>query len=331
MAPTSMCPSGLICGSPSACEWEGGTPLAMQLPRALFDVDDLSDQAVQAILARASELASGAETSRPYAGRTVGLFFSQPSTRTRVGFTAAVARLAGTVADVCGPKFQDGMDGPESIADTARVLDDYCDVLVIRHASESAVREFAHAAEVPVINGGAGRVAHPTQALIDLFAIQRSVGRLDALRVGIMGDLANSRTGRSLFKALVRFAPTEIRLLAPAGRQLPDETTASAGALEVTRGEALALQGLDVLYVAGMPPGTGDAHLPLAVRERFYVTRARLAAMNPSAAVLCALPRTGDIDPDADGDPRSHYFRQSAEGLFVRMALLEAYAAPVAP
>ena len=302
----------------------------MHLPRSLFDVDDLSDQAVRAILARAGELASGAEASRRYAGRTVGLLFSQPSTRTRVGFTAAVARLAGTVADVSGPKFQDGMDGPESIADTARVLDDYCDVLVIRHASESAVREFAHAAEVPVINGGAGRVAHPTQALIDLFAIHRSVGRLDALRVGIMGDLASSRTGRSLFKALVRFAPAEIRLMAPAGRHLPDETTASAGSVTVTRGEALALEGLDVLYVAGMPPGTGDAQLPIAVRERFYVTRARLSVMAPSAAVLCALPRTGDIDPDADADPRSHYFRQSAEGLFVRMALMEAYAAWVA-
>ena len=308
-----------------------GRPLGMHLPRSLFDVDDLSDQAIRAILARAGELASGAETSRRYAGRTVGLLFSQPSTRTRVGFTAAVARLAGTVADVSGPKFQDGMDGPESIADTARVLDDYCDLLVIRHASESAVREFAHAAEVPVINGGAGRVAHPTQALIDLFAIHRSVGRLDALRVGIMGDLASSRTGRSLFKALVRFAPAEIRLMAPAGRHLPDETTASVGSVTVTRGQALALEGLDVLYVAGMPPGTGDAQLPVAVRERFYVTRARLSVMDPSAAVLCALPRTGDIDPDADGDPRSHYFRQSAEGLFVRMALMEAYAAWVAP
>src|SRR5687768_3291077 len=118
----------------STCATEKKSALDMHLPRSLFDVDDLSDQTVRAILARAGELASGAETSRPYAGRTVGLFFSQPSTRTRVGFTAAVARLAGTVVDVCGPKFQDGMDGPESLADTARVLDDYCDVLVIRHA-----------------------------------------------------------------------------------------------------------------------------------------------------------------------------------------------------
>lgn len=303
----------------------------MHLPRALFDVDDLSDQAVRGILARAGELASGAATSRPYAGRTVGLVFSQPSTRTRVGFTAAVARLAGTVVDVCGPKFQHGMNAPESIADTARVLDDYCHVLVIRHASESVVREFAHAAEVPVINGGAGRVAHPTQALIDLFAIQRRAGQLDGLRVGIMGDLANSRTGRSLFRALVRFAPAEIRLMAPAGRHLPDETIACAGSAAVTRGEALALEGLDVLYVAGMPRGTGAAQLPAVVRERFCVTRARLSVMDPSAAVLCALPRTGDIDPDSDSDPRSHYFRQSAEGLFVRMALMEAYAAWVAP
>jgi len=308
-----------------------GSPLGMHLPRSLFDVDDLSDQAIRAILARAGELASGAEISRPYAGRTVGQFFSQPSTRTRVGFTAAVARLAGTVVDVSGPKFQPGMDGPESIADTARVLDDYCHVLVIRHASESAVREFAHAAEVPVINGGAGRVAHPTQTLIDLFAIQRSAGRLESLRVGIMGDLATSRTGRSLFKALVRFAPAEIRLMAPAGHLLPDETTASAGSVIVTCREALVLEGLDVLYVAGMPPGTGDAQLPVAIRERFYVTRTRLSVMDPSAAVLCALPRTGDIDPDADGDPRAHYFRQSAEGLFVRMALMETYAEWVAP
>src|SRR5579864_2604591 len=311
----SMCPSGPTSGSRSASELQGRTSPHMHLPRSLFDVDDLPDQAVRTILLRAGELASGAETSRPYAGRTVGLFFSQPSTRTRVGFTAAVARLAGTVVDVSGPKFQHGMNGAESVADTARVLDDYCQVLVIRHASESAVREFAHAAEVPVINGGAGRLAHPTQALIDLFAIQRSAGRLDGLRVGIMGDLASSRTGRSLFKALARFAPTEIRLMAPAGRHLPEETTAPFGSVMVTRAETLVLEDLDVLYVAGMPPGTGDAQLPVAVRERFYVTRARLSVMDPSAAVLCALPRTGDIDPDADGDPRSHYFRQSADGL----------------
>ena len=295
------------------------------LPRVLFDVADLHSDDVAKLLARASDLAAGARPADRLDKRTVALFFAQPSTRTRVGFAAAVARLGGSAIDVTGPKFQDGMDGPESLADTARVLDDYCDIVVVRHSCEAAVREFAAAAEVPVINAGAGKIAHPTQALVDLFAIRQQFGRVTGLRVGIAGDLSTSRTGRSLFRALARLEPVEIRLMAPADRHWSAEKIGNASA-RVTREDDLIVEGLDVLYVAGMPPGVGDDVLPLDVRKRFYVDRECLSRMSPSAIVLCALPRTGDIDPAADDDPRACYFQQSAHGLFVRMALLEAYA-----
>ena len=297
----------------------------MSLPRVLFDVGDVGEEAIATLLARAAALASGSCPPRALDGKVVALCFAQPSTRTRVGFAAAAARLGGAAVDVAGPKFQDGMDGPESFADTARVLGDYCAIVVLRHSSAAAVREFADAAAVPVINGGAGRIAHPTQALIDLYAIHQRFGSAAGLRIGIAGDLITSRTGRSLFNLLLRVRPSEIRLMAPTGRHWDDvDGRVSAGI--VARRDDCWLDGLDVLYVAGMPPGGGEEKLSSAVREDFYLDPARLAQLPPTSIVLCALPRTGDIDPSVDGDSRSQYFQQSANGLFVRMALLEAYA-----
>lgn len=296
----------------------------VRAPRHLLSLRDLNVEDVTQILDRASTFAAaggGAVRSRP---TVVGLLFFQPSTRTRIGFAAAAARLGGTTVELNQPKYQPGMSGPESLEDTVRAVGAYCDLLVIRHGSVETVEAALKVAPVAVICGGGGRLLHPTQALIDLYAIRKHLGRLDSLRIGLAGDLRSSRSAHSLLRALAWYRPKEVRLMAPSGRE-PDESGLEE--LPASVGSScrpdLDATGLDVLYMAGMPPGTGEERLSDATLESFYLTPERLANMPAAGVVLCALPRTGDIDPQVDTDPRAVYFEQSANGLFVRMATLE--------
>ena len=292
--------------------------------RHLLSIAALGPESSEAILQRAAELAEAGTEESASRNFTLGLLFFQPSTRTRIGFTIAATRLGGAAVVVEGTKHQAGMYAPESISDTARVLGGYCDALVMRHSDLEAVEEAANASPVPLICGGAGQLHHPTQTLIDLFAIRRRLGKLHSLRIGIAGDILTSRTGHSLLTALAWYSPTEVRLIAPPERGPRGRLLESFGPEVVTwRQERLAVEGLDVLYMAGMPPGVGPDRLPEEVCARFRLTAKITAKLPDRAIVLCALPRTGDIDPEVDVDPRAWYFRQSDDGLFVRMAVLE--------
>ena len=150
------------------------------LPRHLFSIDDLGREGILAILDRAEKLHAEPPDPRRFAGRILGLLFLQPSTRTRFGFHAAMARLGGTAIELQETKLQPGMTRAESLADTVRCVSAYCDVIVLRHSSTATVEQAMAVSAVPVINGGSGTEHHPTQTLIDLFTIRRRLGRLDA-------------------------------------------------------------------------------------------------------------------------------------------------------
>jgi len=316
VTPASPTATGVRSEEPRSCQW----------PRHLVAIDQLGRGEILTLLDRAAEVdADPALVRNSLAGRILGLLFFQPSTRTRFGFHAAMARLGGTAIALDQPKFEAGMTRPESLADTARCLSAYCDAIVLRHADAAEFAEGLAASSVPVINGGSGTTDHPTQALIDLYAIRRHFGRVEGLNIGLAGNLKASRSARSLIRALVQFPPRKLRLLAPASYQPePDLLAAVAPAASQEASEELVLGGLDILYMAGFAPGVrGDG--TAASREGMRLTAEAAAALPAHALILDALPRIDEIDNAVDAQPQAGYFEQSAHALAVRLAVLERF------
>ncbi len=291
--------------------------------RHLLSISDLGQSGILAVLDRAEEFRLQSPRGTPFLGKILGLLFFQPSTRTRVGFHAAMARLGGATVEVAETKLQPGMGKAESLTDTVRSVSAYCDCLVLRHPSGDEFRSAIAVSDVPVINGGSGGEHHPTQALIDLFAIQRRFARLEGLRIGMAGDLEGSRAVRSLIQALAYFPPRELRLMSPKGRELPLPFLRGFSSSEINQRYELTVEGLDILYMAGLPKGLGESELDEAVRERFRLTRSRAERLPTEALVLNPLPRIDEIEIEVDELPVAGYFTQSREALFVRCAVLE--------
>lgn len=289
----------------------------------ILRIGDLAKEEILAILERAEELRNGAKP-RIFPRKVLGLLFFQPSTRTRFGLAAAVARLGGSSICLDKAKFQTGMAEAESFEDTLRSISGYCDAFALRHEDEDSIDRAAVIFEsAPLINAGNGNDEHPTQALIDLFAIQRWHGHLDGLRIGIVGDLSGSRACHSLIASIWCFAPQEVRLMKPRDVELPSKFLASSSLGLIRTSPDLAFENLDVLYFAGFPKGTGrDAHQELS-RLQFRLSEEHLALVPPNCVILSPLPRIDEIDPVVDRTPNARYFQQSMEGLFVRIATIE--------
>lgn len=256
----------------------------------------------------------------------LGTLFYEPSTRTRLSFETAMLRLGGQVVGFADPRASSAAKG-ESLADTARIVGGYCDIIVIRHPLMGAAKVAADYAGVPVINAGDGPHEHPTQTLTDLFAIRRAFGRLDSLRVGLCGDLKYGRTVHSLAPALARFG-SEVVCIAPDELQMPEEVlteveTISGRRPELTADLSTAVADLDVLYMTRVQrerfPDPADYD---RVRGVYVLTPEVLAHAPQQMIVLHPLPRVDEIDPAVDADPRAWYFRQAHGGVPVRMALI---------
>jgi len=293
--------------------------------RHLIRTDDLSRSEILELLERAEWHRTQATRTTMFQGRVAGLLFLQPSTRTRIGFQVAMARLGGTSVEIHETKYEEGMDNAETLSDTIRAIGGYCDILIMRHSSFTEVKHAAEISQVPIINGASGIEHHPTQALIDLYAILRKFGKVDGIRIGLVGDLGNSRCARSLLRALCQFAPKEIRLMAPARHKLPVDTITQFPDGVALECPCLQTQGLDVLYMAGLPPGKGELFLTPEERLQFRLTAEHLAQLPDNGMVLCPLPRIDEIDVGVDVSPKASYFSQSLEALFVRMAVLEKF------
>jgi aspartate carbamoyltransferase catalytic subunit len=291
------------------------------VPRHLFSLADLGRDGILAILDRAADLRARPADRTRFSGKILGLLFFQPSTRTRFGFHAAIARAGGAAIELDQLKHQPGMTRPESLPDTVRCIAPYCDTIVLRHSEGAAVEEAMRASTVPVVNGGSGLEHHPTQTLIDLYTIRRQLGRLDRLSVGIAGNLATSRSARSLIQALAAFPPTQLRLMVPTGG-LPSGLLPADLPITPAVIHTLDLAGLDVLYMAGFPESSDGTH---GERQRasLRLTVERARALEPSAVVLDPLPRIDEIEPLVDALPQARYFEQSANGLEVRAAVLD--------
>jgi aspartate carbamoyltransferase catalytic subunit len=282
----------------------------------LLRVADLGPEGIRRVLQRATNLAAGTKPQR--LGGAVLLALLTPSTRTRLGFARAAVDVGAVPVMFEATRNAPTMSAPETLEDSLASVADYYEVIVLRTAQYPATLPEGSAS---IISAGLGQDEHPTQALIDLFSVQRELGRIEGLRWGFVGDLDWMRVVRSLLRALVWLDPAEVRLMAPPGRRPSPELLNDLPSSEAEPGD---VEGLDVLYVAGLPPGSAELALDDAARRPWRVGPETMARLAPGARVLCPLPRVDEIDPEVDADPRSAWFRQSAAARFVRTAILEA-------
>lgn len=264
---------------------------------------------------------------RPATGLRLATLFWQPSTRTRLSFEAAAHEIGATVLTATQMYDTSSMDKGETEADTARVVGDYAHALLVRHPRDAAVRDMAQSAGVPVISGG-GDADHPTQALLDLFTIQREVGRLDKLTVAIAGDLKHARTVRALLAALARYGG-DCRITFVGPHLPPEEYWHSfRHACRANDLHEAAAAGPDVVYLTRCHTechgGDVSQSFPLAFRPggAFHCDEAVVKRLPATARILHPLPRGPELPRSIDTDPRAAYFRQAENGLALRCAIL---------
>jgi len=330
--------------------------------RDLITIEDLSNGEIEAVLALADEMSgSMSEQSNVCQGKIMASLFFEPSTRTRLSFEAAMNRLGGRVISVVEMENTSLAKG-ESIADMARVLGSYADIIVIRHPWEGAAKVVADYADVPVINAGDGGHEHPTQTLCDLYTIKKERQTLEGLKIALWGDLKYGRTVHSLAYALARFG-ANIHFRPSPGFEMPGHvirklTTEYAGMLQrygdLKDVDEEGLFPLDAIYItpsgphqlANIPAVGIQIELKKGV-DALYVTRLQKERLEPMAEgkglaksypvvdkkllkekgfretiVMHPLPRVDELAYEIDADPRSMYFKQAARGVPIRMALI---------
>jgi aspartate carbamoyltransferase catalytic subunit len=261
-------------------------------------------------------------------GRIMAALFYEPSTRTRLSFESAMLRLGGrTMGTDNAREFSSAAKG-ETLEDTIRIVGGYADVIVLRHPNEGAAARAAAVSDVPVINGGDGKGQHPTQALLDLYTVKDELGRVDGVRVAIVGDLANGRTARSLAYLLSKYRDVELWFVAPPqvqmGQDIKDHLDEHEVSWHETHDLDEVLPKVDVVYQTRIQKERfPDEAAYRAVHGVYRVDGDTMARLSPYAIVMHPLPRVDEIDPAVDDDPRAAYFRQARNGVQIRMALLD--------
>jgi aspartate carbamoyltransferase catalytic subunit len=292
----------------------------------IISAKQLSRADIEAVLDRAAEFAADPSAwGDRHENALLGLLFFEPSTRTKMSFTAAIKRLGGDVVDM-GTVESSSVKKGESLADTVRVVEGYADALVLRHPSEGSAKMASEFVDVPLINGGDGAGQHPTQTLLDLYTIRENAGFED-LTIGIMGDLKYGRTVHSLAHALTNVdarqhfvSPESLRLPRSVRYDLHEE---GASIREHTELDTV-LSELDVLYVTRIQRERfPDESEYRAVAGEYQIDTETLEAAKDDLTVMHPLPRVDEIAHDIDGTDHARYFQQAHNGVPVRMALLD--------
>jgi len=258
-------------------------------------------------------------------GKILAALFFEPSTRTRLSFESAMQRLGGHCLGFADKGVSSVAKG-ETLRDTIRVVEGYCDAIVMRHPLQGAARVAAEATKLPVINGGDGANQHPTQTLLDLYTIRKEKETCDGLKIGFVGDLKYGRAVHSLVETLCHF-DVEITLISPDSLRLPGQLLEQLDAVgipyrEVTEILPVAAE-LDILYTTRIQRERFPDPLDYErVKNVYQVSRSILPKVKESLTIMHPLPRVTEIHPDLDEYPRAAYFRQSANGVTVRKALL---------
>lgn len=298
--------------------WKGRDVISI-LDFSRIDLEELFDR-TNKVLARGPEY-------RPLNGKIMAIAFFEPSTRTRLSFESAMLRLGGSAIGLVDASASSQAKG-ENFADTIRMLDNYSDIIVMRHPLEGAARFAAEISNNPVVNAGDGKREHPTQAMLDLYAVKKIFGRLDGLTYCVLGDLKYSRAAASFILGLTRFNPSRVYLISPLQLRARDEVKDHLNMLNIRFDEGTELREVlpevDVLYVTRIQRERfSDLREYEAVKDSYVINARVLEGAKSSLTVLHPLPRVNELALDVDSMRVAKYFEQARLGMYVRMALLE--------
>ena len=296
--------------------------------RSLFSITDLSVEEIQSLIDTANQIIEDPDRFAHVCDRKkLATLFFEPSTRTRLSFEAAMYELGGQVIGFSSASSSSAAKG-ESVADTAKTISCYADIIAMRHPKEGAPLVAANNASIPVINAGDGGHNHPTQTLADLLTLYREKGRLNDLTVGFCGDLKFGRTVHSLIAALARYTGIKVVLISPKELQLPSYIKKDV------------LQKYDIPYtqttnLEGAMPQLDALYMTRVQRERFFneedylrlkdsyiLDPEKMKNAREDMIVMHPLPRVNEISVAIDQDPRACYFKQVLYGKYMRMALI---------
>ena len=296
--------------------------------RSIIDILDLSIDELEELISTALDII---DNPKKYAkiceGKKLATLFFEPSTRTRLSFEAAMYELGGNVLGFSESNSSSAAKG-ESIADTAKTVSCYADIIAMRHPKEGAALVAANNASVPVINAGDGGHCHPTQTLADLLTIRREKGEFSNLTVGLCGDLKFGRTVHSLINALSRYSNIKFLLISPEELKLPSYVKKGVLAknnipyVQTTDLED-AMPELDILYMTRVQRERFfNEEDYLRLKDSYILTPDKLKNAKADLSILHPLPRVNEISVAIDNDLRACYFKQVLNGKYMRMALI---------
>lgn len=297
--------------------------------RDVISIRDFNKEEIEKILDEAEKMEVALTkntTLELLKGKILASLFFEPSTRTRLSFASAMQKLGGSVIgfdNVEGTSIAKG----ESLIDTIRTAEKYCDLIVIRHPKEGSARLAAEISDKPVINAGDGANQHPTQTLLDLYTIKKLKGRIKGLNVALVGDLKYGRVMKSLAYGLAMFK-AKLTLVSPLGLELPEQTTKEI--IEKFDAEIIqtdnilsGLKNADVIYVCRIQKERfEDVYEAEKLQKSFKITSQMLEKTKEDVIILHALPKTGEIEPSIDKTKKAKYFEQAYYGIPVRMAII---------
>ena len=296
--------------------------------RSVIDILDLSVEELDQMIAVACDMIDHPDKyAEVCKGKKLATLFFEPSTRTRLSFEAAMMELGGNVISMASASSSSASKG-ESVADTAKVISCYADIIAMRHPKEGAALVAANNASVPVINAGDGGHCHPTQTLADLLTIYREKGRLNNLTVGFCGDLKFGRTVHSLINALSRYTGIKIVLISPDELKLPSyvkKDVLEKKEIPYTQTASLeeAMPELDILYMTRVQQERFfNEEDYLRLKDSYILDLKKLETAKSDLCILHPLPRVNEISVAVDNDPRACYFKQVLNGKYMRMSLI---------
>ena len=296
--------------------------------RSVIDILDLTTEELESLMATALDIVARPDDYAEVCRRKkLATLFFEPSTRTRMSFEAAMYELGGNVISMSSAASSSAAKG-ESVADTAKVVSCYADIIAIRHPKEGAALVAAENADVPVINAGDGGHCHPTQTLADLLTIRREKGAFEGLTVGLCGDLKFGRTVHSLINALSRYRDVRFVLISPEELKVPsyvkrDVLKKQGIPYQQTTSLEEAIPELDILYMTRVQRERFfNEEDYLRLKDSYILTPEKLRGAKKDMAILHPLPRVNEISVAIDADPRACYFKQVLNGKYMRMALI---------
>ena len=298
------------------------------MKRSLIDILDFSPEELQELIDTANDIIAQPEAySQLCRGKKLATLFFEPSTRTRLSFEAAMYELGGNVIGFSEAQSSSASKG-ESVADTAKVISCYADIIAMRHPKEGAPLAAAMNASIPVINAGDGGHNHPTQTLADLLTIYREKGGFENLTVGFCGDLKFGRTVHSLISALSRYPGLKLYLISPEELKLPSYVKKEVlAAKNIFYVQTTDLEGvmpeLDILYMTRVQRERFfNEEDYLRLKDSYILTPDKLKNAREDLCIMHPLPRVNEISVAIDDDPRACYFKQVLYGKYMRMALI---------